>query len=79
MVRIIEAVFTDGVLKPVDPLPLREQQRVRLTVEEMAPEAATTNGDRQAAVAQFLDGVKRSRFRSTGPYPTRDELHERHP
>ena len=34
----VEAVYEDGVLKPSEPLPLRERERVRLTVE---PERGT--------------------------------------
>jgi hypothetical protein len=33
---------------------------------------------RAAAIAQFLTIARSSSFRSAGPYPTRDELHERH-
>ena len=33
MVQVTEAVFSQGVLKPVDELQLREQQRVRLIIE----------------------------------------------
>ena len=33
---------------------------------------------RAEAVAHFLALAQASTFRSTGPYPTRDELHERH-
>lgn len=29
----IEAVYQNGVLKPVQPLPLKEHERVRVTVE----------------------------------------------
>jgi predicted DNA-binding antitoxin AbrB/MazE fold protein len=29
----VEAVYEDGVFKPVEPLPLREHERVRLTVQ----------------------------------------------
>jgi hypothetical protein len=34
--------------------------------------------ERVAAIEQFLALARASTFRSTGPYPTRDELHERH-
>jgi predicted DNA-binding antitoxin AbrB/MazE fold protein len=29
----IEAIYENGVLKPIQPLPLKEHERVRLTVE----------------------------------------------
>jgi predicted DNA-binding antitoxin AbrB/MazE fold protein len=33
MTLTIDAVYEDGVLKPSQPLPLREHERVRLTVQ----------------------------------------------
>jgi predicted DNA-binding antitoxin AbrB/MazE fold protein len=30
----VEATYEDGVLKPAEPLPLKEHERVRITVEE---------------------------------------------
>jgi len=33
MTLTVEAVYESGVLKPAQPLPLQEQERVRLTVE----------------------------------------------
>jgi predicted DNA-binding antitoxin AbrB/MazE fold protein len=76
MVRTTEAIFSDGVLKPVEPLGLREQQRVRITVEEVEAEPPT-EAERAAALKQFFENADRMGFRSKGPYPTRDELHER--
>ena len=32
---VVEATYEDGVLKPVEPLPLKEHDKVRLTVEEL--------------------------------------------
>ena len=34
MAITVEAVYEDGVLKPVQPLPLKEHERVSITVEE---------------------------------------------
>jgi predicted DNA-binding antitoxin AbrB/MazE fold protein len=73
MTRHFEAVFTNGVLRPDEPLPLREQQRVRVTVETEEP----GNGDRAAAIARFRAGALASGFHSDGPYPRREDLHER--
>lgn len=39
---------------------------------------ATRERLRSAALDQFLALARASTFRSAGPYPTRDELHERH-
>jgi predicted DNA-binding antitoxin AbrB/MazE fold protein len=74
MVRVTEAIVADGVLKPIEPLSLREQQRVRITVEgSLEPSSA----DREAGRQRFLAGMRKSRFKSADPYPTRDERHER--
>ena len=74
MVQNIEAIFEDGVLRPVDPLQLREHQRVKLTVE---PIEQPNEEDRRLALERFIDGARGMGFRSAGAYPTRDELHER--
>jgi predicted DNA-binding antitoxin AbrB/MazE fold protein len=73
MTRKVEAVFTGGVLKPTGELPLREMQRVRLTVETM-DEPKT---DRDAAVARLKAGIASMHFFSEGRLPTREELHDR--
>lgn len=73
MTQTIEAIYTDGVLKPTVELPLRDNQRVRLTVETIDE----TNRDRDAAVARLKAGIASMRFFSEGPLPTREELHDR--
>ena len=74
MVRVIEAIFCEGVLKPVEALELPDQQRVRLTVETVD---GPTDEERQAAVRALFDEIDQMDFRLTGSLPTRDELHER--
>ena len=72
MTQKVEAIYTGGVLKPTHALPLRDKQRVRLTVETIdAPET-----DRQAAVARLRAGIDSMSFFSEGPLPTREELHD---
>jgi len=44
MFRNIEAVYQDGVLKPLSPLKLKEHERVRITVEEEERVVRTTSG-----------------------------------
>ena len=34
MTITVEALYEDGVLKPVEPLPFKEHERVRVTVQE---------------------------------------------
>jgi predicted DNA-binding antitoxin AbrB/MazE fold protein len=69
-----EAVFSQGVLKPVDPLQLREQQRVRLIIE---PIGAGEDIDRAAALSRLRAGIASMAFSSSGPLPAREELHDR--
>jgi predicted DNA-binding antitoxin AbrB/MazE fold protein len=37
MAHTVEAIYENGVLKPAEPLPLREHERVRVTVEPVRP------------------------------------------
>ncbi len=43
MAITVEAIYEDGVLKPIQPLPLKEQERVQVTVK------AATSRVRQSA------------------------------
>jgi len=72
MTRRTEAVYSNGVLRPVEDLGLAEGQRVRLTVE-----VDDKPVDRAAAIANLRAAVTDMQFRSSGPLSTRDELHER--
>jgi predicted DNA-binding antitoxin AbrB/MazE fold protein len=76
MTQRIEAIYTDGVLKPTAELPLRDNQRVRLSIETIDDDSA--NADREAAVTRLKAGVASMRFFSEGPLPSREELHDRH-
>jgi hypothetical protein len=52
-------------------LPLRDKQRVRLTVETIdEPE-----GDREAAIARLKAGIASMHFFSQEPLPRREDLH----
>jgi predicted DNA-binding antitoxin AbrB/MazE fold protein len=73
MAEITEAIFSGGVLKPLEDLALREAQRVRLIVEPIDEVPA----DRQAALKKLLAGIESMQLRSTGKLPSRDELHDR--
>ena len=44
MSTTIDAVYEDGVLKPVGPLPLNEHEKVRVTVEPKISLARKTAG-----------------------------------
>jgi predicted DNA-binding antitoxin AbrB/MazE fold protein len=73
MTQTLEAIYSGGVLKPTVELQLRENQRVRLTVETIDEFGV----DREAAVARLKDGIASLRFFSEGPLPGREELHDR--
>jgi predicted DNA-binding antitoxin AbrB/MazE fold protein len=57
MVQVTEAIFSQGVLKPVDELKLREQQRVRLIIE---PVDGRRESDRTTALNRLRAGASRA-------------------
>ena len=74
MTKTVEAIYTNGHLEPVEPLDLRENERVTVTVQtqqRLDPE------ERKAALRHFRESVEAGSFYLTGKLPTRDELHER--
>lgn len=38
---VVEAIYVDGTLKPAQPLPLEENERVTITIEARTPSPAT--------------------------------------
>ena len=44
MALTVEAVYEDGVLKPAEPLPLKEHEKVRVTVKAAASRVRQTAG-----------------------------------
>jgi len=53
MTRTVEATYENGVLKPAEPLPLAERQRVELVIT--APDAAAPSPcERQGALQRLL-------------------------
>lgn len=74
MAQVTEAVFTQGVLKPVEELRLREQQRVRVIIE---PLDASIPEERAAAMQRLREGIASMSFKLSGPLPSRSELHDR--
>ena len=40
----VEAIYENGVLKPVHPLPLKEQEKVQVTIEPAISRAQATAG-----------------------------------
>ncbi len=79
--RVETTVGSDGELHLTE-LPYRRGDKVEAIVrilEPGSPSSADVDREkvRTAALEQFLTLARASSFRSTGPYPPRDELHER--
>jgi hypothetical protein len=72
-VKVETFVQTDGDLH-LQGLPCRQGNRVEVIVL-ITDEA--TEADREAALERFMARARASTFKSEGPYPSRDELHER--
>jgi hypothetical protein len=74
----IEAVLqADGELH-LSRLPFRKGDRVEAVISVLECSVdAQEEKQREEARRQFLELASASKFCSSGPYPTRDELHER--
>ena len=57
MQQVLDAVFEDGVLKPLGSLDLQEHQRVRLTVEPMTAQDLVAAGETLNAWLEVYDGL----------------------
>ena len=74
MVMIIEAIYSEGLLRPVDALKLPEQQRVRLIIESVE---CPSESARAAALSRLKERINKTHFSYGGRLPSRDELHDR--
>ena len=70
MTRRVEAVYENGMLRPLEPLPLEEHQHVTVVISEAraAPERSRLDADYLAAV--------RAEVAAMGPIPTLEEIHK---
>ena len=77
--KIEATIQKDGELH-LTQLPFRKGDRVEAIVSAMDTQhdEAAEEQKREEARQRFLELARSSKFCSTGPYPTRDELHERH-
>lgn len=55
MTRVIEAVYEDGVLKPLMASHLKEHQRYRVILQEVLPPQDSANGDLDPELAAELE------------------------
>jgi hypothetical protein len=83
-VKVETTVQADGELHLTD-LPVRKGERVEAIVLLLdrgngaePPSADSQEKAREEALRRLQARADASRFRSQGPYPSREELHERH-
>lgn len=73
MTRTFDAIVTNGLLRPTERVELPENQRLRVTVEEVAAQPST---DRRAARQRLVEFLRRFPLHIRGPLPTREELYD---
>ena len=69
MTEIVTAVYENGLLRPLEPLHLRERQRVRIQVLPEQGEGREESGDPIGALIHRLIAEGRMRPRPDGPIP----------
>ncbi|MBW3540209.1 MAG: antitoxin family protein [Planctomycetes bacterium] len=57
MAIVVEATYQDGVLKPNEPLPLKEREKVRITVEPETNWSPRTKGIIPCSDADLIEEV----------------------
>jgi hypothetical protein len=72
-IRIETTIQTEGELH-LTHLPFHTGDRVEVIV--LVLDSAEEEKKREEALQRFLALARASQFRSTGPYPSREELHE---
>ena len=81
MSKIIEAIYEEGVLKPLEPLNLEEHTKVRIQMAEPGSRVITpeiTNPDEKARILkQVTQRMQQNPIPANAPSLTREELHER--
>jgi predicted DNA-binding antitoxin AbrB/MazE fold protein len=58
----IEAIYEDGVLKPAQPLPLKEHEKVRIRIE-----TAITWAERTAGMMGWKGSTEEAEYFATSP------------
>jgi predicted DNA-binding antitoxin AbrB/MazE fold protein len=67
----VEAIFENGVLRPTQPLPLKENERVRITVE-----TTLTWAERTAGMMGFRGSAEEAEYFAKSPeldFPTPED------
>jgi len=73
MTKTFEAIVANGVLKPTEPVELPENQRLRVTVEDVV---APSSADQRAARQRLVEFLRRSPLHIEGRLPTREQLYD---
>jgi predicted DNA-binding antitoxin AbrB/MazE fold protein len=68
MTNHVDAVYENGVLRPLEPLPLEEHQRVRVTISSISADSLASLVDRS-----FLEQARRE-VAAAGYIPTHEEV-----
>ena len=66
MVKTLQAVYENGVLRPLEPLPLKEDQQVRVTVSDPAERWLDH---------EYMEKVRRG-VAAMGPAPSLEEVRQ---
>jgi predicted DNA-binding antitoxin AbrB/MazE fold protein len=81
MTKVVEAIFEDGVLKPLEALGLIERQHVEIVVRDVNgtkwPAPASNESERQAALRDLIEEVDRMNLRLRVRMPSREEFYDR--
>ncbi len=75
MIRRVETVYENGVLRPLEPLPLAEHQHVTVIITEAQPVPEQPVSERSHLDAHYLAAV-RAEVAAMGRIPTLDEIHK---
>ena len=70
MTKQVEAVYENGILRPLEPLPLEEHQRVTVVITEAQSFPELSHPD-----LDYLEAIKKE-VASMGPVPTLEEIHK---
>ena len=62
MTLTVEAIYENGVLKPAEPLPLREHEKVRITLEP-----TLTWAERTAGMMAFKGAAEQAEYFAMSP------------
>lgn len=85
MTKIVEAIYSHGVLEPLEKLPLPEFQRVELTVRTIDGNVQRNTSalpvrsqqELDEALARLFEDIDRMNLNLRVRMPTREELYDR--